>query len=176
MSYVYTPNDLAIFLLNANFKRSDEQLLLQDLWEEQTYILEEYRQDLSLFRREVHREIRREMTFFELEENMDELDLIMRDVDPAYVLLQPGYAEDRILQFFKMIRLQLLYIDGKDYRKIRLRRLLRYFGYKRRSAALVQNIKQALSILSLAPFLRGWVPCDIAALHIDDMVMIRLAQ
>ena len=108
------------------------------------------------------------------DDDLDELDLIMRDIDPGYVLSNPNYERDVMLQFFKVVRLELLYMENRDYYKIKLRRLLKRFGYKRRSQALIHKIKYAMTLLSLTPYLRGNVPCDLALIGLDDMVMIRL--
>jgi len=170
MNYTYTPNDIAVFLRIANFPLSDEQLVLHDLWVEQEHIPEEYRLDEAAFRRKV----RLEIAAYDLRDGMDELDLIMRDVAPDYIQLNPTHAQNFILQYFKIIRLELLYIEGRAYCKIKLRRLLKSFGYKRRSLALIQSINHAMTLLSLTPYLKGYVPCDIASIAIDDMIMIRL--
>jgi len=172
MSYTYTVNDIAVFLLVANFKLSDEQKTLHKLWREQKYIDEKYLHNEAAFKREIRRE--RALIMPGVLDDLDELDLIMRDVDPNYELFNSNYERDAILQFFKIIRLELLYIENRDYYKIKLRRLLKHFKYKRRSQALIQNIKHAMTLLSLTPYLRGHVPCDLALIDIDDMVMIRL--
>jgi len=170
MNFTYTPNDIAVFLRIANFPLSDEQMVLHNLWTEQKHISKEYRLDEAAFRRKV----RLEMTAYDLRDDMDELDLIMRDVDPDYIQSNPTFAQDYVLQYFKIIRLELLYIEGRDYCKIKLRRLLKSFGYKRRSQALVENINHALTLLSLTPYLKGYVPCEIASIDIDNMIMIRI--
>ena len=119
--------------------------------------------------------VRRAMASYTLEEReLDELDLILRDVDPNYAPLSPNDEHDIILRFFTVIRLELLYMEGRGYYKIKLRRLLKKFKYKRRSQTLVQSINHAMTVLSLVPYLRDHVPCDISAIGIDDMVMIRL--
>ena len=114
MNYIYTPNDIAIFLLKTNFQLSYELIILSALWEEQKHISKKYRQDKSAFIRAV----RLEMASYTIKDNMEELDLIMRDVDPNYILLTPDDEHDFILRFFKVIRLELLYIKNKDHYKI----------------------------------------------------------
>ena len=170
MNYTYSVNDIAVFLRNANPPLSVEQMVLHKLWAEQKHIPKKYRLDEAAFKRQV----RLEIAAYDSYDGMDELDLIMRDVAPDYIQLNPTYAQDIILQYFKVIRLGLLYIEGRSYSKIKLRRLLKSFGYKRRSQVLVQSIKHALTLLSLTPYLKGHVPCDIASIDIDDMIMIRL--
>ena len=170
MNYFYTPNDIAVFLLKANFPLKFEQAILTNLWEEQNHIANKFKHDKFAFMRAVQLEI----ASYIFKNEIDELDLILRDVEPNYVLLNPCYEHDIILRFFKIIQLELFYIPNKDYYKIKLRRLLKRFGYKRRSSSLIQHITQTLTVLSLTPYLRGYASCDIATIDIDTMVMIRL--
>jgi len=172
MNYTYTLNDIALFLRLTNFPLSDEQIVLHKLWTEQKHIPEEYRLDEAAFRRKV----RLEIAAYDFLDGMDELDLIMHDVAPDYIQLNPTYAQDFILQYFKIIRLELLYIEGRAYCKIKLRRLLKSFAYKRRSSVLIQSINHAMTLLSLTPYLKGYISCNIASIDIDDMIMIRLKQ
>lgn len=170
MNCIFTPDDIAIFLLKADFTLSDEQMVLYSLWEEQKQMTSKYRNDKFSF----IREIRREMVSYKYKNDMHELDLIMRDIDPDYILLTPKDEHDFIFQFFKIIRLELLYIERKDCYKIKLRNLLKRFGYKRRSQSLIKNITHSLTLLSLTTYLRGYVSCDVQNIALDDMVMIRL--
>ena len=171
MRYVYTPNDIAVFLLKANFTMRDEQKVLRKLWEEKTHISTRYRQDELKFRQAV----RLELASYALDKkDFDELDLIMRDVDSKYTVLTSTQEHDYIFRYFKIIRLELLFITEKDYCKIKLRRLLKHFGYKRRTQTLVQDIQDTMKKLSLISYLRGYVPCKIEEIGLDDMVMIRL--
>ena len=172
MNCVFTPDDIAIFLLKTDFTLSDEQMVLYSLWEEKRQMTPKDNHDKFAF----IREIRREMTSYKYKEDMHELDLIMREIDPDYVLLSPKEEYDYIFKFFKVIRLELLYIMGKEYYKIKLRNLLKRFGYKRRSQSLINHITQSLTILSLTTYLRGHIPCDVKTIALDDMVMIRLKQ
>ncbi len=77
--------------------------------------------------------------------------------------------------YFKLIRLQLMYSDI-PYRKIKLRNLMRDFGYKRRSKAFTDNIMSALRALGLTPYLRGYESCHIAYAEPDEMIMIRITE
>jgi hypothetical protein len=172
MNYIYTPNEIAVFLLKANFSLTEEQGVLNSLWEEKKHISKRYRQNKYSFVLAVQREIN---SYSNLD-RIDELDLIMRDVDPNYILQNPEQERDYILHFFIVIRLKLLYTKGKGFYKIKFRRLLKCFGYKRRSQTFVQNLTHTMAKLSLKPYLRGHVPCDLNLIDIDDMVIIRLKQ
>jgi hypothetical protein len=174
MNYVYSPNDIAVFLLKSDFSLSGEQSVLTHLWEEQKNIQKKYR----LNKHTLVSAVQREITSYMLanDTDMDELDLIMRDINPNQTLLTTVQEHNCLVHFFKVIRLELLYVENKDFYKIKLRRLLKRFGYKRRSAAFIQDLTRTMSMLSLKPYLRGYVPCDLAKINIDDMVMIRLKR
>jgi len=170
LNWLYTPRDIAIFLLKANFTLSDENAVLHAIWESSEHIKKEYAQDEVLFRRAVRAELD---SFTQMDDETDELEMIMRDANLSFVR-RTEEEQDYIFGYFKVIRLELMYIKGKDFHKIKLRRLLRQFGYKRRSLQLVERVNNTLSELSLVPYLRGYEPCDINAIGIDDMIMIRL--
>lgn len=108
-------------------------------------------------------------------DDLDELNLLMRDTEHSLCIDGTINKQGIIESYFKIIKLEFMYVPKKDYSKIKLRRLLKMFGYKRRSAQLVDSIKRTLGALKLKTYLRGYVPCDIAEIGIDDMVMIRLS-
>lgn len=172
MKYLYTPYDVAIFLIISNFTQSDERAVLRDIWEnDRDSISVKYRKDEVFFRRHVHLELSKyDGTLDEL----DELNLLMRDT--SHMLYIDGVLNEQgvVEEYFKIIKLELVYSKGKDYRKIKLRRLLKAFGYKRRSTKLVDGIRRTLDKLELKTYLRGYVPCDIAEIGIDDTVIIRV--
>ena len=170
MSYIYTVNDIAFFLNFANFKLSDELFVLDELWAEQKHIDKRYWNNKALFKKDVWQEL----SIFTSRNDVDEIDSIMRDIDPEYILSSSEYEQNAILHFFKIVQLELLYIEGRKVIKIKLRKLLKYFGYKRRSQTLIENIVLTMNLLSLTPYLRGNVPCDIATADLDVMIMIRL--
>jgi hypothetical protein len=170
MNFVYTPNDIAVFLLKANFSFKEEQSVLKHLWNEQKHISKKYRNDLTVFIRAV----RVKIDSYALTDSLDELDLIMRDINPKHKSLTPAQEHDCILHFFMVVRLELLYIKSRDYFKIKLRRLLKRFNYKRRTQSFMQDLSRTMIKLSLRSYLRDYVPCNLSAISLDDMVMIRL--
>jgi hypothetical protein len=178
MNYHYSPNDIAIFLLNADFPLSKEQSVIHEIWKSGKHIGGKYKHDEALFKAHIRAEMFALLMMLdrEMENEWDELELIMRDVDLDFIMKDPAFAEDYILHYFKIIRLELMYTEGKNYRKIKLRRLLWQFGYRRRSKYLVQDVNRALTLLSLTPFLRGYEPTDITSADLDDMIMIRLKE
>lgn len=172
MKYLYTPQDIAVFFLIADFTQTDERTILQDIWENDSQsVPAKYRRNLSLYRRHINLEFAK---FDGADDDFDELNILMSDTEHAFFLDGSINEQGIIESYFKIIKLSLTYVEGKDYRKIKLRRLLKRFGYKRRSAQLVEYIERTLRALGLETYLRGRVPCNTAEIDIDDMVMIRL--
>lgn len=172
MKYLFTPQDIAVFALASDFTQSDERDVIRDIWEnDKPSIPAKYRQDYPLFRRHINLELSK---YDGALSDVDELNILMCDTEHAFYVDGSINEQGIIESYFKIIKLGLTYVEGKDYRKIKLRRLLRQFGYKRRSAQLVEYIQRTLVALGLKTYLKGYAPCNIAEIGIDDMVMIRL--
>lgn len=77
--------------------------------------------------------------------------------------------------FFKVLRLRILYINEKNYVKMKLRSLLREYGYKRRSASFVQYIHDCLMFYHIQTYLKGGIICDICDINIDETIVFRVA-
>ena len=64
--------------------------------------------------------------------------------------------------FFKQARIRILYGYRKNYVKIKLRTLLKEYGYKRRSQNLVLHIQECMEVYGLEATVRGGVPSNVA--------------
>ena len=170
MKYLYSSDDLAVYLLISNFPVSEEKRILTRLWEQQnSAILPEHRTSKNLFKSTVYNDLSKyDCTF----DDLDELNLLMQGMDNCYID-GPVYEQNVIESFFKLIKLQLTYTPDKVYRKIKLRTLLGRFGYERRSANLIGYIDEALKSLGLVTYLRGHVLCNLVEIKLDDTVIIR---
>ncbi len=78
--------------------------------------------------------------------------------------------------FFKRARIRILYGYRKDYVKIKLRTLLKEYGYKRRSQNLVLHIQECMEVYGLEATLRGGVPCNVAEVGLDAMLTFRVVE
>lgn len=76
--------------------------------------------------------------------------------------------------FFMLLRLRILYLDGKDYVRMKLRTLLKHYGYKRRSDTITSYIKDCMMFYHIQPYLSGEEECDIRKIDIDDMITFRV--
>ena len=76
--------------------------------------------------------------------------------------------------FFMFMRLRILYVDTQNYERMKLRTLLRNYGYKRRSPAIVAHINKCLIFYHIQPYLRDYEQCEIEKVDIDDMITFRV--
>lgn len=105
---------------------------------------------------------------------VDEIDLILHEMGSKYRLRTRDYEQNVIDSYFKVVKLRLSYTDGTDYCKIKLRTLIGCFGYKRRSVPLVEYMAGAIQSLGLKTYLSNRENCDIGAVSLDKMIIIRL--
>ena len=78
--------------------------------------------------------------------------------------------------FFMIMRLRLLYVSGQGYTRMKLRTLLKHYGYKRRSAAITKHVQDCLSFYRIKSYLRGGQECDVKEISLDDMITFRIRR
>ncbi len=76
--------------------------------------------------------------------------------------------------FFMIMRLRIKFSGGQDFVRMKLRTLLKHYGYKRRSTAITSHIRDCMVFYHIQPFLRGEQECDIRDIDIDDMISFRV--
>lgn len=169
--YKITPQDAAVYLFleNASHKRENE--VLWDLFENQNQmIVLDYRKSYLQFKQSVMNLL----NIYALDDaSYNEAELILMETEHGN--LYSDEEADCFGAYFKLIWLQLMY-SGISYRKMELRNLLRDFGYKRRTAQLVNSINNALNALRLKTYRRDYEKCDICNAGLDDMIIIRLMK
>lgn len=172
--YLYTSQDIALFLDYSDFKLLDEKIIKEDLWERRSKVLDpRHRGDKYKFIKEVskYREI------CDAEEYKNELVVINRifkEIGSNYEITKFEYDPNYIEAFFRFIKLRLTYTEGCSFVRLKLRTLLRNFGYKRRSEILVKDINRSMKSLDLQCYLKDYQVCDIAKVRLDDIIIIRL--
>lgn len=168
--YLFTPQDLALFICFEDLTLSRENEVLKDLFDNHNAeILFPFREDFVLFRKAINDfMIKYEMDFDE----RNEAEMIMREVNG--VSTEQTSEPDYYCGYFKMIKLRLLY--KQDSIKMKMSTLLSDFGYKRRTKELADTIKTAINKLNLAAYTRGYEPCDIGDVDIHTMIIFRLGE
>ncbi len=76
--------------------------------------------------------------------------------------------------FFMIMRLRILYTGNKDYVRMKLRTLLRHYGYKRRNAAINGHIRDCMMFYHIQPYLKNEHECFISEIGLDDMITFRV--
>ena len=76
--------------------------------------------------------------------------------------------------YLKRMRIVILYHGKQDYVRVKLKTLLRAYGYRRRSAKLITFLKQGMERYGLVSYLRGNQRCDIEEIRLDDMISFRV--
>ena len=77
--------------------------------------------------------------------------------------------------FFKRLRVQILYLEKKDYVRMKLRTLIAAYGYPRRSKEFVRFLKIRLVFYHIQTALRGNELCDVETMDsLDDMITFRV--
>lgn len=172
--YLYTPKDIVVFFNYSDFRKSDEKIVREDLWENRNNVLEpKYRKDKKKF----INEISKYMVILSLKEykkELEEINIIFEELGSEYEMSLLEREEYYVEAFFRFIKLRLTYIENCNFVKIKLRTLLKNFGYKRRSENIVGNIKRTMKSLRLYCYLRDYQLCDINEIDIDDTIIIRI--
>jgi len=171
----YTPLDIAIFLFVSNFAQSEEREVIQGIWEKEIKSIQtEYRMSKILFKRHIYFELAKLDDARNGFNEINELDILLKDTGQTFDISSIINEQEIIEHYFKTIKLELTYNKRNSYRKIKLRQLLKQFGYKRRSAKLVDDMRHVINTLGLKTYLKNRILCDIGEISIDDMIMLRL--
>jgi len=170
--YKFTPKDIAGYFISADFPHKRQNEVLIDIFQNHSdSVVFPYRNDFLLLKRTVS-----DMTIkYESDnETLDEVQIILWEMGKSGLMLDEGNY-DRLGAYFKLIKLQLMYSDI-SCKRIKLRTLLKDFGYKRRTAALVGRINRSFSVLGLVTYLKNRKQCNIGQVKLDDMIVIRLCE
>lgn len=106
-----------------------------------------------------------------------EFPVIEKDFEASGMQFDWGHytAEYRGIDlYFMIMRLRILYLGTQEYVRIKLRTLLKHYGYRRRSQAIVAHMQTCLDFYHIQPHLKGGRRCDISEIKLDDMITFRL--
>lgn len=167
--YKFTIYDLALYLLLEDFSHNHTNNIIMDMfYSHNDLISDKYAKDFIKFKRMIFDKLFE----YELDNNTyNEAEIIMKEVNERSPF-ENDESTDYFAGYFKQIKLQLMYSDI-SYRKIKLKKLLKDFGYRRRTPDLMDNINDALNSLELSTYLKNYKLCDIRNISLDDMIIIR---
>lgn len=76
--------------------------------------------------------------------------------------------------FFKCLRIKILFLGTQNYSRIKLRTLLKQYGYQRRSQKLMQYLNECIFFYHIQPYVRGGAECDMGSISLDEMITFRV--
>jgi len=171
----YQAIEIAAILSGMNLNCHDEAIWIEKVYNgEQSFIAKEYRGDKRKFVLDISYW---QHYFYEKPILDKEFPVIQKDFEQSnHSVNMDDYIDDfsNLDLFFKNMRLRILYGDGQEYVKIKLRTLLKAYGYQRRSQQLLVHIYQCMYFYHLEATLKGRVKCDLAEIRLDDMLVFRI--
>lgn len=171
----YSALDLAIIISSLNLGCREEAELLKRIWHnERAYLLSEYRKNFRKFMLDVYYWL---IYRFDKPAIDAEFPAINRDFAVIGKKIDINDYTCEMLDldlFFKSIRIKILYTGTQHYVRIKLRTLLKQYGYKRRSAKLLQYINECLHFYHIATYVRGEVECNFGDISLDEMITFRI--
>ena len=177
MGLPYTALDLAVLLSLRDLGVREEAALLEQIWgEEQAFLAP----DLVKSRRTFLLDVAYWSLYLREKPCIDrEFPVIQRDAsDCGAHLSEEAFLSDfsDLDLYFKEVRFRLRFFSECNYVRVKLRTLLKQYGYRRRSVKLLEHLKQCMAFYRLNPYLRGGVPCELSQVSVDEMVVFRLAE
>ena len=171
----YSALDVAVIISSMQLGCRDESKILDLIWEgEKIFLAIPYGTNQRKFILDTYHWIQ---YFYDKPIIDREFPAIQKDLAYSNRALQAEQLTSDFLDldlFFKSIRIRILYGDGNDYVRIKLRTLLKQYGYKRRSQLLLQHINRCMLFYHLEATLRGGVPCSIEDADLDQMLTFRV--
>lgn len=171
----YSALDIAVIISSMQLGCRDENKILDLIWDgEKSFLTKQYRSNKRKFILDTYHWIQ---YFYDKAEIDKEFPAVQKDFEYSNRALQSNQLTNDFSDldlFFKSIRIRILYENGKDYVVIKLRTLLKQYGYKRRSTLLLQHIERCMLFYHLEATLRGGVPCDIKDISLDQMLIFRV--
>lgn len=171
----YSALDVAAIVSSMQLGYRDESRILDLIWEgEKAFLAIPYRTNQRKFILDTYHWIQ---YFYDKPLIDREFPAIQQDMAQSNRILQVDQLTSDFLNldiFFKSIRIRTLYGGGNDYVRIKLRTLLKQYGYKRRSQRLLQHINRCMLFYHLEVTLRGGIPCAIEDATLDQMLTFRV--
>lgn len=177
MGLPYTALDLAVLLSLRDLGVREEAALLERFWAEERGVLAP---EMTKSRRAFLLDVAYWSLYLREKPSIDrEFPMIQRDAaDCGARLSESEFLSDfsDLDLYFKEMRFRLRFFSDCGYIRIKLRTLLKRYGYRRRSTKLLNHLEQCMAFYRLNPYLRGSVPCKLSEISIDEMVVFRLCE
>lgn len=172
-SYLYSPYELARMILQHQMDiiRATE-FLHQVHQHDRPFIEACYRQDEKKFMLDVMNQMddiqyRKQLNTEKkaIEQDFRDLGLTGEESDSPDVTYH--YA-------FKELRLRIVYIQQKNYVRLKMRNFMKALNHKRRSESILHYIFNCLFFYHISVSLSGNTPCDLREVAMDDILIFKI--
>lgn len=169
----YTPEVLAYYINIYNFSEQYKIKLIHRIYHfEKAFIHPKYQNNKKLF-------IKKILDFSDYLYYKEELDEELESIEKDMNFLGNDFKNKYILSkkpplnfFFITTRLQLLF-NNKKYIRIKLRTLLKNYGYKKKSNKILKHLEKCMYFYHIQAFFNN-EEVDIFEVDIDNMITFRL--
>ena len=173
IDYKITPLDIANYIILGDMKLSQQNEVITTMFNEYRADLSDSScQDLKTFTRTVMGYL----TKYELsDDELNAASLILGEAASRNELDLDDENNmcDAFAEYFKIIKLQIIF-SPKQSKYLKLRTILREFGYQRRTPNLIKNISDTLEALNIETYLKGYEQCRFCDIELDETVILRL--
>lgn len=152
----YYAYSVAYFVVSQEMGSKTQMAFLDNLYEdEKEFILPYYKGNKRAFISDV---LYFEDYLIDKEKLDKEFPVVKKDIKASgrrFDIEEKMSEYPEIDLFFMIMRLRLLYVSGQGYTRMKLRTLLKHYGYKRRSAAITKHIQDCLTFYHIQTCLKG---------------------
>ena len=171
---LYSPYSIAYVIRSNNMGIKECSTFISKVWnEEKEYLPFCYKRD----QRKLFLDVMFQINYMENEEEYNiEFPKINKDLLDAGSELQIDEVmfERNLDLFFMNMRLNILFVSSQGYKRMKLRTLLRQYGYSRRSSNINRYFEKCFWFYHIETFVRGGIRCNINEIGLDDMIIFRV--
>lgn len=173
--YLYTPLELALIIRYHKMTVQDYAEMLHNIFRyDNVFLLKKYRHD----EKKLMLDVMDKLNYLNDRRQYDnELVYIEKDKESFGL---PNNSNGNMSTdvyshlLFKELRIRILYINKRNYAKMKLRTLLSEVGYKRRSVYAIDYISKCFWFYHLSVSLKENTPCDITKIKFSDTIVFKV--
>ena len=171
-----TAQDLAIIFdqLNLGFRR--QMWIVNDIWENNRWILPSRYRGKNKKKKYIEDILYNVDYLYQKEEVDESIDAIKKSAEElGYNVNTDRLMDDYygISEFFKLLWIQIKYINQSGYSRAKIRTILDKYHYKRRSEKFNDYFEECLYFYKMIPTVKG-EECNVRTVPIDTMITFRL--
>ena len=166
---LYSPYDLACIICEHKMSVQEGAAFLKTVWQkDNTFLQDRYRDDLKRLYLDVAYCSDYLCNKGDVCEELFELN---KEADFFNKVIKENKFEKEAFEinlFFKSERLKILYINQTKCTRLKLKTMIKKFGYERRSKILTRYINKRMIFYHMQAYLRGNEKCNIEDINLDD--------